>query len=256
MKKLRYTLLASVCLLAAAVAAIGATTASAAVFTLTATACTGGTHFNLCYENAKGEKLYLEGTQSAWAVTEAGEPLFEVADTTLELLSQKAEAEEVTLSQSAFTANTNGTATSTGFDFTTNSIEGPTLIKATCQLSAAEQVLILTNALKAELISETLLKIEPAAGNEFVGLTLEQKAGAEECPALVIGKHAVTGFQNINIVEPGVAQAVKLGNAEELNLKFVGLGSGIEPTPSIELKFEAKNGTSKLEDNVYVSKES
>jgi hypothetical protein len=47
------------------VSAVGASSASAVVFTFMFTACTGGTDVALCYETAGNKNLALEGEQSA-----------------------------------------------------------------------------------------------------------------------------------------------------------------------------------------------
>jgi uncharacterized cupredoxin-like copper-binding protein len=230
-KKLSGALLMA--LLLTAIGAISASSASAAVFTKTTKACSGGSNIALCYETASKEKLILEGEQSETVA--GGTVVFTVN-------SEPAQKIECTTSKGSGTifqkeptvagkkTTLKGTLTYEGCKLTTEPSKK-------CVVNVTNT----TKALLGTLETGSTLKLVPETGTVFIEITYSNN-GTETCPATFKGTHAVTGSQTVEINNPTVAEETKSGKAigetleffsskaklsQELTLTFTGLGSKV-----------------------------
>jgi hypothetical protein len=222
--------------------------AGAAVFTLTSTACTGGTFKNLCYEgeNPKKEtgKWELEGEQTVEVVQlTAGTFLVPSGSgTTIAIeckkLKQGTKEANVVVQKKPLSENgkTSGTLV-----FEECSITGPAADVTNCEIPASKE----TTSLSGELTSETILKLTPKAGETtaFIEIPFSNK-GTKTC--VLKGTKKVTGFEEIEILKAGTAEETKKGKSKESS----GLKFG-EETASITGELEEIYPG--LKDKVYVS---
>jgi hypothetical protein len=234
-KKLTGALLMA--LLLTAIGAVTASSASAVVFTLTTTACTGGTNVALCYENAAKEKLELTGEQSETVA--GGKVIFTVN-------SEPAQKIECTTSKGSGTIIQKeplvaGKKTTLKGTLT---YEGCKLITEPSK-KCVVNVTNTTKALLGTLETVSTLKLVPETGTVFIEITYSNN-GTEKCPVTFLGTHAVTGTQTVEILSPETAAATKSGKAIGETLEF--FSSKANLSQELTMSFTG------LEDNVYVSK--
>jgi hypothetical protein len=232
--------------LIAAISVVGASSASAAVFTLTTTACTGGTNVALCYETAANctttepasKKCELEVEQSE--TVSGGKVVFTVLTAPVQKIEcQKSEGSGTIIQKEPLVATKKTT------------LQGILKYKE-CKLTTEPMKKCVVNEnnetkeLLGTLENEKELKLVPKAGTAFIEITYSNN-GAEKCPATFLGTHTVTGSQVVEIINPGVAEPTKSGKAIGETLEF--LSAKAELSQELTLTFTG------LGDNVYVSKE-
>jgi hypothetical protein len=227
-------------LIVSAISAITASSASAVTFTLTKTACTGGTNVALCYETAAKEKLELIGEQSETVA--GGITILDILTTPEQKLECTSATGKGTILQNAplpsgLTEIDKGTITYSGCKIT-----APAEIAKKCKIELEKT----TNALHGELISEKELTLEPETGTVFIEVVYSNNGG-EKCPLTFLGGHNITGKQKVEILNPGVAEETKTGKAIGEELQF--FSAGAELLEELILTFTGLN------DKVYVSKE-
>jgi hypothetical protein len=224
--------------------------AGASVFVLTNTLCVEGKFFNLCYEgeNPKKEsgKWELEGEQTI-EVKQLTAGVFLVpsgSGTTIAIeclkLKQGTKEENLILQHSPLKENATDEGT---LIFEECSITGPAADVTNCEIPASKE----TTSLSSELISGTILKLTPKAGETtaFIEIPFSNK-GSKTC--VLKGTKKVTGFEEIEVLKPTTAEKTKKGKSKESS----GLKFG-EETASITGELEESYPG--LEDNVYVSTE-
>jgi hypothetical protein len=222
--------------------------ADAVVFTLTSTACTGGTFKNLCYEgeNPKQEtgKWELEGEQTI--ELKSLTPLaFELPPKTgtaltIECKKLKQGSKEANVLIQKHPLSEAGKTTFTVV-IEECAIAKPLADKENCEIPALKE----TPSLTGELISATLLKLTPSAGESsaIVEIPFSNK-GTKTC--VLKGTKTFTGFIELELVNAGTAEETKKGKSkEESGLKF-----GEE---AMSLSGELEELYPGLKDQVYVS---
>jgi hypothetical protein len=245
-KKLTSLLIAAAVL---ALSGLAATTASAETFKLTSTACQGGTTIAICYQgtNPAGKvgTWELEGDQSITALAGTGrliEPSLE--SLTIECNGANSGGEPVILQHSPL-----------GNGLTT--IEGGDLIFLGCKITApaspAERCEIPSTLgtvnLLGELESETDVVLTPESGTTFITFPFKNKSTLT-CPAAFVGELKIKGSQLINILNPSVPEATKLGEVASLSGLTFGESNPAELiSPEIEIEF-----TGLAPDLVIISK--
>jgi hypothetical protein len=221
----------------AAVSAAGASSASAAVFTLTSTACTGGTNVAICYENAAKEKLELTGEQSETVA--GGIVVFTIKTEPAQKIECKESTGSGTISQkeplvAEKKTTLKGTLTYKGCKLTTEPSK-----------KCVTQVEDTTKELEGTLATESTIVLKPVSGTTFIEIEYTNN-GTEKCPATFLGKHSVTGSQTVEILSPGTAEETKKGKAIGHTLTF--FSSEAELSQELTMSFTG------LGDKVYVSK--
>jgi hypothetical protein len=245
----RATLGIAVLLCISAFTVVTAAAAAQVTFVLTNEACTGGTKFDLCYEG-----LNKEGKQGKWELSglqivaqrDATNVVFKVpakVGTTVTIeckkLKQGVKEENRMTQTNPLWENSKTTGT---LSFEECAITAPKADVENCTIPAAKE----TTSLSGELTSETNLRLAPKAGGAAPVIEIPfANKGAKVC--VLKGTKKVTGFQDIEIINAGVAEKTKQGKAkEESGLKFG------EETASLSGELEMLFPG--LEDNVYVSK--
>ncbi len=212
-----------------AMSAAMASSASAAIFELTATACEG-TEVGLCWSaTATGTLTELNGKQSE--TVSGGKTVLTVAKVTIEC--QKASGEGV-ITQEALKGK-KPTISGGVITYKECAITAPTEIKTKCSIPAEKS----TTTLAGTLESSTELLLKPETGTVFIEIPFSNASG-QTCPAAIKGTHSVTGSQQVTVLNPEVGETTKTGEAvkaskleffsekaeltETLTLSFTGLG--------------------------------
>jgi hypothetical protein len=220
-----------------AISAVGASSASAVVFTLTTTLCTGGTNVALCYSTtANPETLELIGEQSE--TVEGGLVVFTINTEPV----QKIECESSSGSGTIFQKEplvAGKKTTLKGF----LKYKGCVLVTEPNKKCIAQKENE-TTELEGTLETETTLALKPASGTTFIEIEYTNN-GTEKCPATFLGKHAVTGTQTVEILKASTPEETKKGKAVGKTLKF--FSSTAELSQELTLTFTG------LSDKVYVS---
>lgn len=241
MKSVIRTVLAGLTMIALS-GIVSASAQAANVFEQTNTACTGGATVNLCYEgtNPKGEagKWELKGEQAV-EVSSLTPVLFkEGVAVTIECPKLKQGEQGIVATQANLSkenAKTSGTLEVEGC-----SITAPKTEAEDCEIPKSKE----TALLSGEYMSETDLKLKPNAG-VFLAIPFSNK-GAHTCA--LKGTKNITGFQELEILKPGIAEKTKKSRAKETSgLKFIG-EEAVSLSGEIEEKYPG------LGAEVYVSK--
>jgi hypothetical protein len=229
--------------LVVAVGAVGASSASAVIFTLTLTACTGEAKAALCYETAGKEKLELEGQQSE---TVAGGVVdFTILTTPQQIILCEKSTGSGTISQLHPLKAGEPTTIQGILKYEGCKLDTEPSKKCVVNLNNETKELLGTLEKGAEGTEEEL-KLVPKAGTVFIEITYSNN-GAEKCPATFLGTHAVTGSQLVDIINAEVAEPTKSGEALGETLEF--LSAKAELSQELTLTFTG------LGDNVYVTLE-
>jgi hypothetical protein len=230
-KKLTGALLMA--LLLTALGAITASSASAAVFTLSTEPCTGGTNVAICWNNA-GVLSELVGEQSE--TVEGGAISFTINTEPQQIiLCEKSKGSGTIFQKEPLVAGKKTT------------LKG-TLTYEGCKLDtepAKKCVVNVTNTtlpLLGTLETVSTLKLIPESGLVFIEITYSNN-GTEKCPLTFLGTHSVTGTQTVEIINPETHEVTKKGKAigetleffsskakleQELTLTFTGLGDEVD----------------------------
>ncbi len=215
------------------------TSASAVVFTLSTTECTGGTGVGLCWSELEAESsplLELTGKQSE--TVSGGKTILKVASVSIECLTATGAG---TINQEG--PLTGGKTTITGGTITYKGcvITGPAAPAAKCAIPEEKS----TATISAELPNEHEIVLKPEAGTVFIEIPFTNK-GAETCPAAIKGTHSVTGSVAVEILTPKAHQLTKVGKAQNpTKLEF--FSEKAELTEELEMSFTG------LEDFVDLS---
>jgi hypothetical protein len=232
--KLTGVLLAAV--MVAALSGIATSAASAAVFTLAATTCTGGTFKNLCWSNA-GVLQELTGEQT-FAVKQIGKGLLKGIiggeEVTVECTETTvgAAVPPVIVQTSPLTENgkIKGTLVFKGCKVTGNA----TVLKK-CKIPVEKESLSLLGELTEVNATKATLHLTPASGTEFIVIPFENN-GTETCPATIKGNRAVTGSQDITVEKPEEHTTTKTGKTVvKSGLKLAGEPAELTATLEISL---------------------
>jgi hypothetical protein len=205
--QVRIVIFAAIC--AAALCSIAASSASALVeFSLTNSACSGGTTVAICYvgTNPKGE-------HGSWEFK--GQQSETVTGGAITLLI-KSEPEQIIECASS---NGSGTITQNSpLPSGLTTIAGK-LFYGGCKLitepskKCVVQTTNETRELLGELESETEIKLMPETGTTFLTIVYSNISEVTLCPVIFLGEHAVTGTQSVRIIEPGFPSLAKSGEA-------------------------------------------
>jgi hypothetical protein len=226
-------------LMAVAFSAVAVSSASAVVFTLATTECTGGTNVALCWSEKEEEAsplLELTGEQSE-TVT-GGVVDFTVNVEPVQIIL----CEKSTGSGTIFQKEPLGTGAKT-------TLKG-TLTYEGCKLDTEPTkkcVVTVNNTTKpllGTLINGKEIELKPETGSTFIEITYSNN-GAEKCPVAFSGTHPVTGTQNVEILNPTKHELTKKGKAVGKTLEF--LSSKAELSQELTMSFTG------LEDFVDVS---
>jgi hypothetical protein len=233
----------------AAIVALGAaptSLASAAVFSLTAVACTGGANVALCYETEGDCKLSepvstkceLEGEQSQTG--EGGKAVLTILTTPVQRIEcAKAKGSGTVNQKEPLVAGRKTT------------IQG--LLKYEgCKISGepGKKCLVTVNNETTQLLgtleSDKELKFVPKAASVFIEYTYTNN-GTEKCPLTFLGTHGITGSQALEILNPGTPEEAKQVSA---------IGETLEQlSAKVELSQELTMTFTGLGHKVYVAKE-
>jgi hypothetical protein len=229
-----------------ALSALAATTASAAVFSLTSVACSGGTNVAVCYEGTdpagKVGSWELSGKQS---ITTEGGPSRLVIPT-LETLTiactSNQSGETPVITQNSPLGNGKTTISGGDLVFKGCALTAPASAAEKCVIPKEKETVPIVGTLE----SGTEVKIVPASGTTFIELPFTSKSTLT-CPAAFIGNLKIRGSQVVTIVSPAAPEKTKRGDAVAKSGLFYGESNAAELTGEITLTFTG------LEDNVYVS---
>jgi len=225
----------------AAINAVAVSSASAAVFSLSKIACSGGSNVALCYETSK-EKFELTGEQAE--LVEGGAVDFTILTTPQQIiLCAKSEGTGTLIQKEPLVA---GKKTTLKGKLAYLECKLDTEPAKKCVVNVNNETTLLLGTLE----SEKELKLVPAEGTVFIEITYSNN-GTETCPVTFKGTHAVTGTQAVEILSPGTAEATKKGDATGETLEFFSVKAELEQ--ELTMSFENEGGTEKLGDNVYVS---
>jgi hypothetical protein len=196
--------LASVVMAAVVVSAAYGVTASAAsaeVFVLTNTKCTGGTFINYCYENTAKEKLELTGNQTIGVNLVAATTWHIILPLIGAVLCQGAVFRESKYIQtSPLTANLR--VGSFFIRWSQCRLDG--IVEKQCKVPEEME----SPALTGTPTSGSEFVVKPETGTTFAEIALENN-GTETCPATAKGIHKVTGEQAFTVENPEVAEETK-----------------------------------------------
>jgi hypothetical protein len=238
-RKLSVALMAVVAVLAINV--VAASSASAAVFELTNTVCSGEVNWALCYEgeNKLKEKGKWELTGEQSETVSGGLLLILVSTPEIHIECTTATGSGIIDQLEPLGTGTNRlTLILKGFiKYTGCALNSEGTAKAIfekCTIPAEKE----TNELTGELLTESEVLLTPVT-NAFIGI----KFSGATCPAGVAGEHSVTGKQQVTVQKPGTAETTKEGVAvveskleffeapakleESLVLSFTGLGDPV-----------------------------
>lgn len=236
-------------LIAAAVVALSglaATTASAAVFSLTSVACSGGTTVAICYQGkdpAGAEGSWeLSGKQSVTAAGGAGKLVVPTLETLTIACTSTASGETPVITQNSPLGNGKTTITGGDLVFKGCAPTAPASVVEKCVIPTEKETLKLEGTLE----SGTEVKLVPASGTTFIEIPFTSKSTLT-CPAAFIGNLKIRGSQVVTIVSPAAPEKTKRGDAVAKSGLFYGESNAAELTGEITLTFTG------LEDNVYVS---
>jgi hypothetical protein len=177
-----------------AIAGVGASSASASVFTLGTEEC-NGTVWNLCWaETETSALLELVGTQSVTA--EGGLNKFVVPGIPVEIECEDVVSEPGGTIQQPEPLVKSGTILGK-LRFLGCVLVGANAVATKCVIPTFE----VTKELSGILTSETNVLLTPQEGEVFIEITFSNKTG-QTCPALVVGKRKVTGMQDLTILNP------------------------------------------------------
>jgi hypothetical protein len=237
-KRLMTALLVAVS--AVAFSGVASSAASAETFTLSTTACSGGTDTALCWsETETSELLELTGKQSE--TVSGGTTVLKVSNPEITIECKEASGSGVITQTEPLGTNKKGTTLSGTIVYKGCKIIANASIAKKCTIVESKE----TKKLKGTLNSDTELLLVPEAGTEFIEVEFLNN-GAETCPATVKGKRFVTGEQQVEIVNGTKHELTKSGNAKKASkLKF--FEEPAELTESLVLSFTG------LEDWVAVT---
>jgi hypothetical protein len=221
--------------------AAAAGSASAEVFKLEASECTGGTNVALCWSAEEAEASPLKelvGKQSE--TVSGGDVMLTVSNPEITILCTGATGSGTISQPEPLVAGKKTTLTGT-ITYSGCTIEASAAIAKKCKIPTSKT----TKELLGTLTSGTELLLAPASGTEFITIEFENN-GAEVCPATIKGNRTVVGEQVVTITNPTKHELTKSGTSVvKSKLKF--FEEPAELTESLTLSFTG------LEDWVDVS---
>jgi hypothetical protein len=221
MSRLRLGVLSAVAVLA--ILAVGASTASAAEFTLTKEECKSGTSIIFCYATSSGGSLFeLKGEEEFSLVApdaitllaELGGETINIGCTTTEALNESLGANGLVLQHTPLGTGASNYLLNFVLFFSSCKLVGG--ISKKCEVPTTN----LTNLLDGEPTSTEGVVFKPESGTIFIEIPLKN-AGTETCPATIVGTRKVTGTQLCEwsgITTPTTAHLLTC--AESSGLKF------------------------------------
>jgi hypothetical protein len=242
MLKSKLTGMLGAALIVAAINAVAVSSAAAAVFTLTTTACTGGTNVALCYET-ETTKDELTGEQSV--LVEGGTVVFTAKVSPEQKIECTKSSGSGTIVQTE--PLTAGKKTTFHGKFLYTGCKLTTEPKKKCVVNENNE----TFELEGTLESESELKAKPKAGEILMTITYSNN-GTETCPATFLGEHGISGTQSMEVVNPGTPSETGKAKAIGRTLKFFSAEG--ELSQEMTMSFENTEGKEKLGDVIYVSK--